>query len=100
MTIVECARHGFPFGRKNAGSVPGRYYVRRCAHLGNRFIVEIRSNRPASQYAILDYVEDATPGGAEIIEAYDTMTDEQADATWARLYARMTSGVGPEEVDA
>lgn len=80
------------------------YYAKRCMHVGNRFVVEIRPTQWDGGF--VDYVEDL-PDGEVIVEGHsalnygageDPETDEwgdRADDLWDYLTKRMMAGDPP-----
>jgi hypothetical protein len=96
--IAECKRHGFPnspprFWDWHTGEAP--FYVSRCAHFGNRFIVELRNVVTSSVYC--DYVEDleVTEGDDVIVESHYRSDDIGIDALWEHLESRLLADDPP-----
>lgn len=87
--ISECRRHGIP--TVPTTGVP--YYVARCAHFGERFVVQINAND--SGFIIVDYVEDLPDGDVLVEGHYPGLFDEELDELWQELTARMLANDPP-----
>ena len=81
----ECRRHAFPSVFE---SRVRPHYVRRCAHLGNRFVVEIVNGYEGS--AFVDYVQERP----FLVETH-YRSDGDTDELWDRLNERMLAGKAP-----
>lgn len=70
------------------------WYVKRCTHVDNRFVVEIRGTPPWADSLWVDYVEDR-PGGGVTVEAHSP-SEETVDTTWGELVEKMLAGEPPD----
>lgn len=91
---AECPRHGLPWTPSMKREEP--YYVVRCAHIGSRFVVNIRSWDLG--FNSIDFVEDL-PGGDLIIEPCHSNDASDAAMIFASLCARMLAGESPQPED-
>ena len=88
----ECNRHHIPW---EAGP-DDLFSVRRCAHLGDRFVVEIRATQWEGGF--IDYVEDL-PDGEVLVEghsAYDYSQNKDREGIWEALIERMMRDDPPD----
>lgn len=88
-TTMECRRHGFPYGAEAAK--PGGFYVSRCAHVDNRFVVEIKPE-DGHPFITVDYVEDDDNGYPHLIQPHSAETQDEADELWEALTADLREG--------
>jgi hypothetical protein len=90
--MTDCGQHGLPFGREAAVAQWGHagWYVERCMHLGNRFVVDVRhvGAGVGGWHAHIDLVERDAEGAAHVIEAHDAPLAE-ADWDWDTLVAEL-----------
>jgi hypothetical protein len=84
--VADCTRHF-------VDNHNGMYYAHRCMHIGNRFVVEIRSRE--SGFVVVDYVEDL-PNGDVLVEGYDP-NPEYVDRIWERLTGYLLAGCPPNK---
>jgi hypothetical protein len=86
---TECERHrGFaPVSSRSS------YKVTRCAHIGQRFVVQIEPV-DGHYFTTVDYVEDLSDGDV-VVEAYSPQR-EDVDAVWDDLVAKMRADVPPD----
>ncbi len=70
----------------------GNSVVRRCCHLGNRYVAEMRLHGEEKGY--IDYVEDAADGGL-IVEPGGPLDRVGLQVEWDRQIARMRAGEAP-----
>lgn len=87
---TECQRH--PSGWLNPG-----YGVVRCLHLGDRFIVWIKSNEEGDHYQFVDYVEDRGEEGKLIVESHYPDSYQEAQEIFKLLEEKILEGIPPEE---
>ncbi len=66
--------------------------VRRCCHLGNRFVIEMRRGDEA--YRTVDFVEDLPDGGV-LVEADCCWDEQQAQVIWDWQVERLKNGETP-----
>jgi len=95
----ECQRHSLPLGQGTPES--HGWYVVRCAHVDNLFVVEIGNGRTI----FLDYVTD-NPATRDVIavEAHGwgwacPPEPSEVDVLWEALTARMRAGDPPGTPD-
>lgn len=84
---VECQRHkGFPYGKPGPNpALP--WYVVRCVHVGNRFVVELKHGQLGD--SVVDYVEDTRDEDARVLE----VTVETGE--WENLHRKLLNGDPP-----
>ncbi len=75
-----------------------RHEIRRCAHLGNRFVAWVQLDdwlKPEDWCCFVDYVEDKPDGGI-IVEPSHTHTVEDAQVLWQEQIEKMQAGIPPD----
>ena len=100
----ECKRHSDPTHIRPDSSP---WYVRRCAHLGNRFVVEIR-HVDGTPRGFIDYVEDILDADGKwtgecnvegnSVGDWDSVTKAYVEnlEAWDAMNEKMLAGIPPE----
>lgn len=92
--LSECRRHRLPSQYDPAS---GPYYVKRCAHFGERFVVEIKRGDGIIG-GVVDYVEDVSDGEV-IVEGHAAVsyeTGQDREGIWEWLVERMMADDPPD----